>query len=64
MSKVTIAQARRMLPDFAAGLGMYAHTVTTLRDAVLQELEDHKAGANPLTEMQVRQLQRFLEKTA
>lgn len=63
MAKVTLAQARKLLPDFACGLGMYTTTVIAIRDAVMQELDDYASGDNPLTPSQVSQLKRFLVKT-
>lgn len=62
-NRITLQQARKMLPPFAVGLGIYARTVTALRDSVLQELEMFKDGHNPLEPNQVAQLKRFLEKT-
>jgi hypothetical protein len=61
-TKMTLAQARKLLPRFAAGLGIYAHSVGVLRDAVMQELDSHTSIA-PLTARQVAALQLFLKRT-
>jgi hypothetical protein len=58
-----LEQARKLLPEFAAGLGIYARSLGVLRDAVMQELESEKTGENPLTARQVAALQKFLKRT-
>jgi recombinational DNA repair ATPase RecF len=53
-----------MLPIWAKGLAQNAHTLTTLRDAVMQELEMFSEGTNPLSAQQVKALKNWLDKTA
>jgi hypothetical protein len=60
---MTLSQARKLLPQFAVGLGIYARSVGVLRDAVLQEIEIAKGGLNPLTEKQLAALKKFLART-
>ena len=60
---MTLEYARKLLPKFAVGLGIYARTLTDLRDAVIQELQMYRFGDNPLTKKQAGSLEKFLERT-
>jgi hypothetical protein len=62
--KLTLGQARKMLPPFARALGgPFITTVIALRDSVDFELRACAMGDNPLTDKQVGQLKAFMEKT-
>lgn len=60
---MTLNAAIRSLPKWARGLAERAHSVGVLRDAVMQELEMHREGNNPLTSNQVAALKSWLEAT-
>ena len=55
--------ARKILPRFAVGLGIYAKTTSSLRDSVRHEISMYRAGVNPLEPKQVKALEVFLERT-
>jgi len=60
---MTLNEARKILPRFAVGLGIYAKSVSALRALVKDELNMWVAGDNPLEPKQVKALERFLEHT-
>ena len=63
---MTLSEARKKLPAFACGLGIYAKSTAELRDFVQSELtaeqEDHEN--NPLEPKQIAALKKFLKVTA
>lgn len=63
-NKLTIGQARKMLPKSCRGLAPSAVTVAALRDAVQGELREFDKGDNPLSYVQVAYMNAFLVKTA
>jgi hypothetical protein len=64
MAKMTLKQARRLLPNGAKGLAPHAVTMIALRDAVQEELDAANRGENPLTTLQITRFRTFLAKTA
>lgn len=62
-----LADAKKLLPSWAKRLSPHedrdAETVAELREAVRFELRMYRLGQNPLTDSQVAQLERWMEKT-
>ena len=62
--KMTVQQARKLLPKGCELFAPHAVTVAALRDAVMQELEEYALGCNPLSLDQLIRLRDFLKATA
>lgn len=62
--KMTVQQARKLLPKGCESFAPHAVTVVALRDAVMQELEEYALGCNPLSLDQRIGFHEFLEATA
>jgi hypothetical protein len=62
-SKMTLQQARKILPKFAKSLAPDSKTVAELRGAVMDELQSYRRGENPLEPMQVERFGEWLADT-